>query len=183
MQRVVIGGETSAGKTTFSRALACRMRVPVIELDALFWGPNWSKPAPDEFRARVVERVAADGWVIDGNYSAVRDVVWSRADTFVWLDPPFRVLLWRLFLRTNRRIVTGAELWNGNRERFRNAYLSMGSLYVWLFKAYRRHQRAWPQRLAQPEYAHLQVHRFRSARKAARWLATVGVEYGTSDGR
>jgi adenylate kinase family enzyme len=175
MRRVVVTGETSAGKTTFSRALAHRLGVPVIELDALFWGPSWSKPAPDEFRARVAERIAGDAWVVDGNYSAVRDLVWPRADTFVWLDPPFPVLLWRLFLRTNRRIRSREELWSGsgNRERFSNAYLSRDSLYVWLFRAYRRHQRAWPKALSRPEHAHLQIHRLRGSGEAQRWLESV----------
>ncbi len=175
MRRVVIGGETCAGKTTFSRALARRIAVPVIELDALFWGPNWTKPAPEEFRSRVAAQIAGDAWVVDGNYTAARDLVWARADTFVWLDPPFRVLLWRLFLRTNRRISSREELWKGtgNRERFTNAYLSTDSLYVWLVRAYRRHHRAWPSALAQPEYGHLQVHRFRSPSDADRWLRSI----------
>lgn len=174
MRRVVVGGETSAGKTTFARALAARLDVPVIELDAVFWGPGWTKPDPETFRARVAERVAGDAWVIDGNYSATRDLVWARADTFIWLDPPFRVLLWRLFKRTNRRIRSREELWNGNRERFRTAYLSRESLYVWLVRAYRRHHRQWTSALARPEAAHLTVHRFRRAADAARWLDSVG---------
>jgi len=176
MRRVVVGGETSAGKTTFSRALARRLDVPLIELDALFWGPNWTKPAPEGFRARVAEQIAQEAWVVDGNYSATRDLVWARADTFIWLDPPFRVLLWRLFRRTNRRIRTGEELWpgTGNRERFANAYLSRDSLYVWLVRAHRRHHRAWPHALARPEYAHLRVHRFHDPGEAARWLNSAG---------
>src|SRR5258708_767623 len=140
MRRVVVGGETSAGKTTFARALAQRLGVPVIELDALFWRPNWSKPAPDEFRARVAERIAADAWVADGNYSVIRDLTWARADTFIWLDPPFRVPYWRLFLRTNRRILTPREpsIGTGNREPFSKAYLSKDSLYLRLIHASRR---------------------------------------------
>jgi len=171
MRRVVVGGETSAGKTTFARALARRLGVPVIELDALFWGPDWTKPAPEEFRARVAAAAAADGWVIDGNYSSTRDLVWSRADTFVWLDPPFPGPAPRRPVRTNRRIRTREELWNGNRERFRNAYLSTDSLYVWLLRAHGRHHRDWPGAIAR--YAHLRVLRFRSPRDAARWLETV----------
>ena len=171
MRRVVVGGETSAGKTTFSRSLAGRLGVPAIELDALFWGPGWSRPAPEAFRARVAAAVAADAWVVDGNYSVVRDLVWQRADTFIWLDPPFRVLLWRLFRRTNRRIRTGEELWSGNRERFGNAYLSRDSLYVWLIRAHPRHRRDWPVAIAR--HPHLRVLRFRSAREAAAWLDTV----------
>ena len=97
--------------------------------------------------------------------------MWPRADTIVWLDPPFRVLLWRLFLRTNRRILTREELWNGNRERFDNAYCSRDSLYVWLFSTYGRHQREWP--LALGQHPHLRVMRFRSSHEAARWLERV----------
>ncbi|HEY8648273.1 MAG TPA: adenylate kinase [Candidatus Limnocylindria bacterium] len=171
MRRVVVGGETSAGKTTFSRALAGRLGVPAIELDALFWGPGWSRPAPDVFHERVATAVAVDAWVVDGNYSAVRDLIWARADTFIWLDPPFRVLLWRLFRRTNRRIRTGEELWSGNRERFGNAYLSRDSLYVWLIRAHPRHRRDWPAAIAR--YPQLQVLRFRSAGEAADWLDAV----------
>lgn len=183
MRRVVVGGETSAGKTTFSRSLAGRLGVPAIELDALFWGPGWSKPAPEAFRARVAAAVAADAWVVDGNYSVVRDLIWPRADTFIWLDPPFRVLLWRLFRRTNRRIRTGEKLWSGNRETIRNAYLSTDSLYVWLVRAHGRHHRAWPAAIA--EHPHLQVLRFRSPRQAAAWLASVrpAPETATSEGR
>ena len=180
MRRVVVCGETSAGKTTFSRALAERLQVPVIELDALFWGPGWAPTPRDEFRERVSMVAAGDAWVIDGNYSSARDLVWPRADTIVWLDPPFRVLLWRLFLRTNRRILTREELWNGNRERVDNAYFSRDSLYVWLFHAHGRHQREWP--LALGQHPHLQVVRFRSSSDAARWLARV-TDRGASGGQ
>ena len=182
MRRVVVGGETNAGKTTFSRALAKRIGVPAIELDALFWGPGWTKATPDDFRARVATVAAGEAWVIDGNYSITRDLVWSRADTFIWLDPPFRVLLWRLFRRTNRRILTREQLWSGNRERFRTAYLSTDSLYVWLARAYPRHRRAWPNAIA--EHPHLLVLRFRSPREAAGWLASVppAPESTTSEG-
>lgn len=171
MRRVVVLGETSAGKTTFSRALAEALQMPVIELDALFWGPGWTPTPRDQFRERVAAAAAGDAWVIDGSYSGARDLVWPRADTIVWLDPPFPVLLWRLFLRTNRRILTREKLWNGNRERVDNAYFSRSSLYVWLFGTHGRHQREWP--LALGQHPHLRVVRFRSSREAARWLERV----------
>jgi len=171
MRRVVVGGGSCAGKTTFSRALAARMNVPVIELDSLFHGPNWTPTATAVFRERILAATNGDGWVIDGNYSAIRDVTWGRADTFIWLDPPAPLVLWRLFKRTNRRIRSGEELWNGNRETFRNAYLSGDSLYLWMLRSHWRRKRTWPRILAQPHYRHLEIHRFRTPRQAERWLA------------
>lgn len=172
MRRVVVGGSTGAGKTTFARELARRMRVPVIELDALHWGPQWTEAPLPVFRERVAAAVAADAWVVDGNYSVSRDLTWGRADTLVWLDYSFPVIAWRLFRRTNRRIRSGEELWNGNRERFRGAYLSKESLYVWLLRSYWARRRNWPAALAGPQGRHLEVLRFRSPRAAAAWLAT-----------
>lgn len=183
MRRVVVGGSTGSGKSTFARALAERMRVPLIELDAIFWGPSWTPADPEVFRERVVNAIAADAWVVDGNYSRTRDVVWERADTFVWLDYPFRTILWRLFTRTNRRIVRREELWAGNRERFANAYLSTDSLYLWLVRKYWERRRTWPRLFSQPQYAHLAVHRLRSPREAAAWLERAGAEYPATEGR
>ena len=166
----MVGGGSSAGKTTFARALGEKLGVPVVELDSLFHGPNWT-PAPVEiFRQRILEATSGDAWVIDGNYSIIRDVTWRRADTFIWLDPSAPVILWRLFKRTNRRILSREELWNGNRETFRNAYLSLDSLYLWVFRSHWKRRRTWPAILAQPEYRHLTVHRFRTPGEADRWL-------------
>ena len=173
MRRVVVGGSTSSGKTTFARALADRMGVPVIELDALHWGPNWTEVPREVFRERIARAIAPDGWVVDGNYSVARDLTWGQADTLVWLDYPLRVVLWRLFTRTNRRIRSGEQLFGGNRERFADAYLSRESLYLWVFRSYWKRRRTWPDLLAGPEGRHLAVHRFRSPRDAERWLRAI----------
>jgi len=149
MRRVVVGGSTASGKSTFARALAARMNVPVIELDALRHGPNWTETPDDEFRARIDPLTAREGWVVDGNYGIAMDLTWGRADTLVWLDFSLRLVLWRLFLRTNRRILRREVLWNGNRERFANAYLSPHSLYVWVFRSFWRRRRNWPRWLAE----------------------------------
>ena len=173
MRRVVVGGSTGSGKSTFARALAARMNVPLIELDAIRHGPNWTETPEDLFRDLVGARTSADAWVLDGNYQVVRDLTWGRADTLVWLDYSMRLILWRLFLRTNRRIVTREVLWNGNRERFANAYLSRDSLYLWVFRSFWRRKRMWPRTLSEPAYAHLEVHRFRTQGEADRWLGSL----------
>jgi adenylate kinase family enzyme len=173
MRRVVVGGSTASGKSTFARSLAERMGVPLVELDALRHGPNWTETPDAEFRARIDPLTARDAWVVDGNYSMTMDLTWGRADTLVWLDFSLRLILWRLFLRTNRRIFSKEVLWNGNRERFANAYLSRQSLYVWVLRTFWRRRRNWPRWLAL-EYRQLLVHRFRTPRDADRWLRSIG---------
>src|SRR5579884_2496060 len=120
MKRVAVVGTSGAGKTTFAAALATRLGCRHVELDALHWEAGWRMAELDVFRARVAEATAGDAWVADGSYTKVRDVVWSRADTLVWLDYPLAVKLWRLLGRTARRVRTGEDLWNGNRERLRD---------------------------------------------------------------
>ena len=66
--------------------------------------------APEEqFRRRVAAIASGDGWVIDGNYSAVQPLVWERADTVVWLDLPRHTVMRRIIWRTIRRIATRAD--------------------------------------------------------------------------
>jgi adenylate kinase family enzyme len=117
MRRVSVVGISGSGKTTLARRLAAALEVPHVELDAIFHQPGWTELPVDEFRRRVGDEVAADGWVVDGNYRAVRDLVWAAADTVVWLDRPRAVVIRRLIARTARRSITREELWNGNRER------------------------------------------------------------------
>jgi hypothetical protein len=102
----------------------------------------------------------------------IREVTWGRADTLVWLDFSLAVILWRLFLRTNRRIFRREVLWNGNRERFAGAYLSTDSLYLWVFRSFWKRRRNWPRFLAE-SYRHLEVVRFRTPGEARRWLERV----------
>jgi adenylate kinase family enzyme len=122
MRRVSIVGTPGSGKTSVGRQLADRLDVAFIELDAIFHQPHWGELPSEEFRARVSEMLKGDGWVVDGNYSAVQELVWRAADTVVWLDLPRSVVMRRVTLRTLRRAITREELWNGNREPLTNFY-------------------------------------------------------------
>jgi adenylate kinase family enzyme len=172
VRRVSVTGSTGSGKTTFARELASILGAPCVELDALNWGPNWTMVDEALFREKVDAATSGEAWVVDGNYGGrgAQEIVWRRADTLVWLDPPLPVILARLWQRTVGRIRSGEELWGGNRESFRNTFLSRDSLFVWALKTYRRRRRLYPGLLARPEHAHLVVHHFTRAADAERWL-------------
>jgi len=168
-RRIVIKGTSGAGKSTFAAELARRLGLPCVELDALHHGPHWSAPTPEEFQARVrtAMTAAANGWVIDGNYDAkLGETVTGVADAIVWLDLPLGVKLRRLWRRTLHRIRDDVELWNGNRETWRGAFVGRDSLFVWTLRAHVRHRRAWPARFAGDP----RVVRLCSTAEARRWL-------------
>ena len=66
MQRIVILGNAGSGKSTLAREVGKYLHLPVVHLDKLFWGPGWSKPQNEVFRARVGEALSGDGWVCGG---------------------------------------------------------------------------------------------------------------------
>ena len=123
-QRIVVIGTSCAGKSTFAAALGAKLGLPVVELDALYWGPGWTAASPEAFRASVERATAGDAWIAEGNYGAVRELLWSRAGTIIWLNYGFPLVLWRAVRRTVSRSLRGTELWNGNRETVRNVLAS-----------------------------------------------------------
>ena len=69
--------------------------------------------------------------MIDGNYeSKLGDTVIGEADTIVWLDLPLPLKLRRVARRTHERIRDDVELWNGNKETWRNAVWTRDSLFA-----------------------------------------------------
>ena len=171
-KKIVVVGTTSSGKSTLASQLAEKIGGDYIELDALHWEPNWVE-APDEvFRERVEMAIKSDAWVVAGNYSVVRDVIWKNAEAVIWLDYPFHIVFWRLFKRTIRRSITKEELFAGNVENFwmHLKLWSQESLFHWLFKTYWRRKREYPLLFALPENSHLKLIHFTHPKETKAWL-------------
>ena len=172
MQRVNIVGQSSSGKTTLARTLASRLGVPHVELDALFWGPNWTPVDGELFRRRVADALAPEAWVADGGYEVARDITWRRADTVVWLDYAAPVVLARYARRALGRMRSREELWpgTGNHESLGNL-LGPDSLLRLIVRGHRAKRRRMEARLAaRPDLA---VVRLRSPAEARHWLESV----------
>lgn len=151
------------------------MGVPHVELDSLFHQPGWVSLPADEFRQVVGTAAAGDGWVMDGNYSAVRPIVWARADTVVWLDLPKRTVMRQVIWRTLRRAVTREELWNGNREPLRNFlhWAPEQSIISWAWHNQAKYHNRYAAAAIDPINAHLTFIRLTSHRDTARFLAEL----------
>jgi adenylate kinase family enzyme len=172
VRRVSVVGTSGAGKSTFAAALAGVLGVPWLELDSVYHQAGWTPLALDEFRARVAAVASGPGWVIDGNYSPVRDLVWARADTVIWLDLPKRTVMRRIVFRTLRRAAGRVELWNGNRERWRNFFTldEQESVIAWAWKTHGSLREQYATALADPALDDLRVVRLGSPRAVRRFL-------------
>ena len=172
-RRISVVGTTGAGKTTLARQIARWLEIPHVELDALYWGPDWT-PAPVQvFRVRVADAVKEDAWVVDGNYSRVRNMVWERAQMAIWLDYTLPVILWQLIRRTLRRSIGQDQLWNENRESLYRALFSRESIVLWALKTYRRRRKEYSALFEETAYAHLNVVHLPSPRSARAWMAAL----------
>lgn len=172
-QRVVVVGTSGSGKTTLAGELARRSGLPHVELDTLFWGPGWTEAPEELFRERVEAAIRGPRWVVDGNYSKVRALIWSRAERLVWLDYSLPVVMGRLVRRTLRRCWTREELWSGNRERLGEFLFSRQSLWLWALQSHRPRRKRFLAQLAQPECGHLDVVRLSSPCAAEEWLRSL----------
>jgi adenylate kinase family enzyme len=162
--RFSIVGTSGSGKSTLGRALAARLGIPFIELDSIRHQANWVELPDPEFRSRVTALVDGERWVIDGTCAQVRDLVWGRATTIVWLDLPRWQVMLQVIWRSLSRALMGTELWNGNRE----TLLSADHPIRWAWRTFHRRRRDYE--------AALDARWVRLGSRAAmrRWLDSVG---------
>ncbi len=176
MKRVCVVGNSGSGKSTLAAALADQLGADYLELDSVFHQPGWRPLEREAFRERIEAFTQASTWVVDGNYGAVRDIVFGRADTVVWLDVPRRLVMRALLGRTLRRMASGAELWNGNRERWQNLFRldPEQSILAWAWTKHASYREQYLTAMGDLANSHLKFIRLRSRREAAAFLTGLG---------
>jgi adenylate kinase family enzyme len=157
MRRISVVGNSGSGKSTIARQLARALGIPHLELDSVFHQPGWQPRPVIEFQGTVRQLTREDDWVIDGNYRAVRDIIWERADTVVWFDLPRAVVMRQIIWRTLRRVVIHEELWNGNREPTLG-FLSRDpekSVIAWAWHKHAEHHARYSAAASDPKNSHI----------------------------
>ena len=176
-RRINVIGTSGSGKTSFSRRLAELLAIAHIEMDAVFWGPNWNQPSDDEFFAKLRNALEAnENWVLDGNYTRTTPIKWTHADCVVWLDLPFLQTVFRVLKRSVVRSFSGDEIWagTGNRESLWKCFFSRDSVLLWSIQTHASNRVTFQSMMTDPQYEHIEFIRIRSSRVAREFLTKLG---------
>ncbi|MFC7843794.1 adenylate kinase [Streptomyces sp. NPDC057382] len=172
MERILVVGVTGVGKSTLAHILSSRLGLPYHEMDALYFnGPDW---ATNNKLTEDVSRLTAEPhWIIDSlGCPEVRDLLWDRADTVMWLDYSKRVIMPRVLRRSFRRTVTREVLFGGNRETWAG-WLSREHPAWWAWSQHGARRREVERRVRDTRFAPLDTLRFRHPNDTAAWLASL----------
>ena len=161
-RRINVVGNSGSGKSTLARAIAARLDCPYVELDELHWKPNWTESTDDELYPKLEAALLGESWVLDGNYKRTVPIKWRRVDMVVWLDLPYWLITWQVVSRTLRRSIRREELWAGNRESLKKAFLERDSIILWSLTHLASTRRQYEAAMANPKYAHIEFVRLRS---------------------
>ena len=172
--KINVIGTSGSGKSTLAKQIAEKLAIPYIELDALFWGPDWTDTPDDEFFAKLSEKLAQDSWVLDGNYTRTTPIKWKDVDMVVWLDLSFPRTLFRASKRALTRLITQEELWSGtgNKESIKKL-LSKESIVLWTIKTYKKTRRKYLSMMADEQYAKITFVQLKTPEAAQEFLSTL----------
>jgi len=97
MNKITVCGVTASGKTTLANKLGKILNIPVHHLDKIFWKDNGVFASQAEGVEKVLEILKEPRWIIDGSMPRSRtfDMRIKDADTIIFYDLPFWLILWR----------------------------------------------------------------------------------------
>lgn len=142
--RIQIVGTSCSGKTTLAKKLSQEMKTPHIELDAIHWKSNWVERDTEDFYKQVEMNLQQDSYVVCGNYSKVRALLFSKATHIIWLNYSFPRVFLRALKRTLYRSIFKVKVCNGNVESFKKSFFSKDSILLWVLKTYHKRKNEYP---------------------------------------
>ncbi|MEO1111717.1 MAG: DNA topology modulation protein FlaR [Pseudomonadota bacterium] len=177
MKRVMIVGGPGSGKSTLARRLGDRTGLPVFHMDKIHWCAGWVERAREEKGRMTHEVHIQDRWIFEGGHSSTYPERVARADTFVWLDVPVGLRIYRVLKRSVVNYgKTRPDLADGCPERFDLQTIEFLS-FIWRT---RHTARAKLLAIYQDPPPHLQVFRLTTRVEFDAFLRTCA-EHGDAD--
>jgi len=166
-------GTSGCGKSTFSNSLASILDCPHVELDRLFWRPNWQNASDEEFFSNLEEVLKGEKWVVDGNYKRSTLIKWKNVQLVIWLDYFFNTILYRAVKRALWRTITQEEMWGtGNKESL-GKLLGKDSIVRWTIRTYKTNIEKYEEAMNDARYGHITFVRLKSPNQAEMFLRSL----------
>jgi adenylate kinase family enzyme len=166
VERVVVIGCAGSGKSRLARQLAERTGLPLVERDGL------EEEGSPGYLSAIAEMAARPAWILDGAPYYADEVVYSAADTVVFLDYRKALVMWRVVWRTARvelfRRPAGAH-----RPKGLSALRDREHPVRWAWTSHADRHREGLALMARPGLAHIQILRFTRPAMARRWLCQI----------
>jgi len=172
MKRINIIGTTGSGKSTLALTLSEKLGYPYVQMDQLFWKPDWQETSDEELFPKLTEVLSEEVWILDGNYNRTNQLKWKRADTIVWIDLGYFRTFFQLFKRTLIRAVSQQELWpgTGNKESLYKSFMSRDSILVWFFRYYHINQKRYSKLMQSTENSHIEMIHLKSPSQIRKFI-------------
>ncbi|HLP52052.1 MAG TPA: hypothetical protein VK154_14285 [Chitinophagales bacterium] len=173
-KRIVIVGTSGSGKSTLARKLAAKHGIKHIELDVLYWQPNWTETPMPQFLQKIEKAMAQNpNWVICGNYNVAKKLTLPAATDIVWLDYPLYKNFWRGFKRSLGRMISKEECFDGCSESFALTFLSRKSILLWILKTHKLRRETFSKLLTKETFQQAEIYRVQNERECERVLNIV----------
>ena len=170
MKRVMIVGGPGSGKSMLATALGAKTGLPVHHMDKIHYRPGWIE-RPREEKDRLTHDVhMRDSWIFEGGHSNTYAERVARADTFIWLDVPVGLRMFRVLRRSVRYYGRSRpDLPDGCPERF-NWQTVEFLQFIWRTRHSARNKLV---RIHEKPPEHLRVHRLTSLAEVEDFLSSV----------
>lgn len=100
MKKIIVAGVSAgAGKSTFAQKFGEKLEIPVHHLDTYYWKAGWVERDTEEFKNIQRKLVEGETWIIEGNYASSMEIRLAEADTFIYLELPLRICVYRALKR------------------------------------------------------------------------------------
>ena len=86
LNRICIIGISATGKSTLARFLHEKLNLPLIHIDQIWWGPDWSEQSEAAVSQRLSLILKKEDWIIEGYVEPLSQERFHKADLIIYLD-------------------------------------------------------------------------------------------------